>query len=205
MKTKKRNTSYLGAALILASSELLSAATILTNNVLSSSVSASGSYLTNTAINAFDDAPGTIWLSGSFPTAWIEVDLGSSYSISEGYFSVNMSPNGNANHQIWISDNPILAIRSGRLCPYFHRKLRRPEVLTPAFSPVEGRYVQNPARHHRQVGLARNEIEILRRARALVLSHAWPYLHLYLSSAEAFLITWLDSRIAYRFHKVKLE
>lgn len=120
----------------------LGAATVLTNGVVASSVTASGQYLSEAPIKAFDNNAGTIWLNPGFPLAWIEVDLGSTYLISEGYFVVNMSPSGVASHQILISDNPILGNTTGATVAHSFTANFAGQILTPVFTGVEGRYVQ---------------------------------------------------------------
>lgn len=136
--------SLISAALVALSSTAgpLTAATVLTDGVVASSVTASGQYLSEAPFNAFDNNAGTIWLNPGFPVAWIEVDLGSTFLISEAYFVVNMSPSGVASHQILISDNPILGNTSGATVAHSFTANFAGQILTPVFTGVEGRYVQ---------------------------------------------------------------
>lgn len=55
---------------------------------------------------AVDGNPSTQWSSGEFPTQWIEIDLGSAYSIGEIRLTVGQWPDGNVLHELWVGASP---------------------------------------------------------------------------------------------------
>jgi len=51
---------------------------------------------------AVDGDTNTQWSAGAFPTQWIEIDLGTAYTIGEIRLTVGMWPDGETVHQLWI-------------------------------------------------------------------------------------------------------
>lgn len=119
------------------------AAAVITDGILSSSLTASNSYLAQTPDKAFDSNTSTAWNAGS-SSGWIEMDLGAIFSVSGANVRVAMSPNGGATHQFYVSNTPIANNIAGvtlahTLSGYFTHH----QVSTPTFATeVEGRYVQ---------------------------------------------------------------
>ncbi len=72
------------------------------NLALGKAVIATEELPDQTAIMAVDGDPGTQWSAGAFPSQWIEIDLGSAYSIGEIRLTVGMWPAGEAIHQLWV-------------------------------------------------------------------------------------------------------
>jgi hypothetical protein len=58
-----------------------------------------------TAQMAVDGDPNTQWSAGAFPTQWIQIDLGSSYTIGEIRLTVGQWPAGQTVHQLWVGAN----------------------------------------------------------------------------------------------------
>ncbi|HSB66295.1 MAG TPA: discoidin domain-containing protein [Anaerolineales bacterium] len=54
---------------------------------------------------AVDGDPNTQWSSGEFPTQYIEIDLGNSYSIGEIRLTIGQWPDGKTVHQLWAGAN----------------------------------------------------------------------------------------------------
>jgi hypothetical protein len=72
------------------------------NLALNKLVEVSGALPDQTAQMAVDGDPNTQWSAGAFPTQWIEIDLGASYSIGEIILTVGQWPAGSTVHQIWV-------------------------------------------------------------------------------------------------------
>jgi hypothetical protein len=58
-----------------------------------------------TAQMAVDGDPNTQWSAGAFPTQWIQIDLGASYTIGEIRLTVGQWPAGQTVHQLWVGAN----------------------------------------------------------------------------------------------------
>ncbi len=54
---------------------------------------------------AVDGDPNTQWSSGAFPTQWIQIDLGASYTIGEIRLTVGQWPAGQTVHQVWVGSS----------------------------------------------------------------------------------------------------
>jgi hypothetical protein len=75
------------------------------NNVaLGKPTNASGSFPTTPSSQAVDGNLGSFWNAGEYPPQWIEINLGSLYSIDEIRLYVSQFPNGNTTHEIWVAD-----------------------------------------------------------------------------------------------------
>ncbi|MFM8175469.1 MAG: discoidin domain-containing protein, partial [Pirellulaceae bacterium] len=84
-------------AMFIAIQEIDAAPILLSQNLGASAYSANGG---NAAL-AFDGNFSNLWNSNGFAPAWIEVDLGSVYSLEEFRLRVDQTPSGNTTHQIW--------------------------------------------------------------------------------------------------------
>jgi hypothetical protein len=117
-------------------------AAILSQNLGASAYTASRSP--STSVDAFDGNLSTMWNSGGYASAWIEVNLGAIYKLEQFKLVVAQSPSGNTTHQIWVSDAPIGASTSlATLAKTFNQSTSDNETLI--FNPtgnVFGRYVQ---------------------------------------------------------------
>jgi len=58
-----------------------------------------------TAQMAVDGDPNTQWSAGAFPTQYIQIDLGASYTIGEIRLTVGQWPAGQTVHQLWVGAN----------------------------------------------------------------------------------------------------
>ena len=88
-----------------------SASATVINHALTSTATASSSYLANTPNLAADGNTSTLWNSGGH-TAWINFDLGSAKSISKITGLVIQNPSGATEHQIYL-DNILSHTWSG--------------------------------------------------------------------------------------------
>jgi hypothetical protein len=75
------------------------------NLALGKPVTVSAALPDQTPAMAVDGDPNTQWSAGAFPTQWIEIDLGSPYSIGEIRLTVGMWPAGETVHQLWIGSS----------------------------------------------------------------------------------------------------
>jgi hypothetical protein len=65
-------------------------------------VNVSGALPDQSPQMAVDGDPTTQWSAGAYPTQWIEVDLGGSFSIGEIRLTVGQWPAGDVVHQLWV-------------------------------------------------------------------------------------------------------
>lgn len=72
--------------------------------VVSTNKSTNASNPTNSSA-IFDGNASTMWGSGGYPPAWVSVDLGKSYNISEITFILEQSPSGNTKHEVYFSND----------------------------------------------------------------------------------------------------
>jgi hypothetical protein len=72
------------------------------NLALGKPVTASGALPDQTPQMAVDGDPNNQWSAGAYPTQWIEIDLGSSFSIGEIRLTVGQWPAGETLHQLWV-------------------------------------------------------------------------------------------------------
>ena len=72
------------------------------NLALGKTVEASEALPDQTPQMAVDGDPNTQWSAGAYPTQWIEIDLGASYSIGEVRLTVGQWPAGQTVHQLWV-------------------------------------------------------------------------------------------------------
>lgn len=63
-------------------------------------VTASSSYGSGLPANAVDGDPATQWNAGHHPPAWIELDLGASYSVDRVTLIVEQTPDGPTVHEV---------------------------------------------------------------------------------------------------------
>ena len=81
---------------------------LVSQGLETSAYSASHSWSSYTPNFAFDGDYNTLWNSGSYPTEWVEVDLGQSTSITEILLTVSQSPSPrDTTHEIWTSSSSI--------------------------------------------------------------------------------------------------
>ena len=81
-------------------------------------VTASGTYLSYAPANATDGNTATEWISGGFPTQWIQLDLGQTFGLSKVRLLVSQSPAGNTTHQIWCGPSPSQLTLAGTISQY---------------------------------------------------------------------------------------
>ncbi|RLJ20307.1 hypothetical protein DJ030_07315 [bacterium endosymbiont of Escarpia laminata] len=74
----------------------------LVNVAPGGTATASGTYLTHTPDLAIDGNTSTLWNAGSWPTQWIEIDLGSVFQIVEIRASVAQTPAGVTQHDVTL-------------------------------------------------------------------------------------------------------
>lgn len=78
------------------------------NNVaLGKPVYVSNTYLNYIPAYAVDGSCGQMWNSGGYVPQFIEIDLLSAYTINNINMKVEMTPNGNVNHQIYTSPDMV--------------------------------------------------------------------------------------------------
>ncbi|MES2141184.1 MAG: PKD domain-containing protein [Bacteroidota bacterium] len=77
------------------------------NVAIGKPVTASGVYLSNVPANAINGSCGDGWNSGGFAQQYIEIDLGSTYTINNINIMFDMAPNGNVNHEILTSPDMV--------------------------------------------------------------------------------------------------
>ncbi|MET2467036.1 discoidin domain-containing protein [Ralstonia sp. SM1864_UCD524_TZ4] len=73
---------------------------------------ASGSYDGNVAARAIDGDNGSAWIAPSYPTQWIEVDLGAVVPLKKLRMRVSQSPSGSTTHVV-TGDGMVLQTFSG--------------------------------------------------------------------------------------------
>lgn len=110
-------------------------------------VSATASQTTPgfTTFAAIDGSLGTNWAAGDYPTQWIEIDLGATYSISKIKLDPSQSPNGTTTHEIYMSPSPMQAFPPpGSLVTTITQFTQNQVWFEKPFSPVISnvRYVQ---------------------------------------------------------------
>jgi len=92
---------------------------LVSQGLETSAYSASHSWSSYTPNFAFDGDYNTLWNSGSYPTEWVEVDLGQSTSITEILLTVSQSPSpAETTHEIWTSSSSIGGDTSGATLSY---------------------------------------------------------------------------------------
>jgi len=94
---------------------------------------------------AFDGDYNTLWSSGTYPTEWVEVDLGQSTSITEILLTVAQSPSpAETTHEIWTSSSSIGWNTSGATRSYTFTGLTSNEDLLSAVfaTSLSAQYVQ---------------------------------------------------------------
>lgn len=127
-------------AMFIAIQEIDAAPILLSQNLGASAYSANGG---NAAL-AFDGNFSNLWNSNGFAPAWIEVDLGSVYSLEEFRLRVDQTPSGNTTHQIWVSNSAMQSsTASGTLVHTFSQFTSSNDTLSyiPS-STLLGRFVQ---------------------------------------------------------------
>ncbi len=72
------------------------------NLALNKSVEVTEALPDQPAQMAVDGNPNTQWSSGAFPTQWIQIDLGASYTVGEIRLTVGQWPSGETVHQVWV-------------------------------------------------------------------------------------------------------
>ncbi len=77
------------------------------NYALGGTVTASSSWAGNGPANVIDGNSSTVWNSGGFLLAWIQIDLGVSQMINEVDAFVVQSPAGNTVHNLYL-DNVLM-------------------------------------------------------------------------------------------------
>jgi len=110
-----------------------------------SAYSASQSWGSYTPNFAFDGDYNTLWESGSYPTEWVEVDLGQSTSITEILLTVSQSPSpAETTHEIWTSSSSIGWNTSGATRSYmFTGSTSNEDLLSAVFATsLSAQYVQ---------------------------------------------------------------
>ena len=106
-------------------------------------VRVSGQYAHHKTEYAFDGEIAQAWSSGAWG-GWIEFDLGDVHVLERVITYLQFGPDGQAVHEIFVSDEPIETDRSGaKLVQRFSGHRHNHSVLTAVCAPnVSGRYVQ---------------------------------------------------------------
>ncbi|MYM21939.1 PEP-CTERM sorting domain-containing protein [Duganella sp. FT135W] len=100
----RKLTSVLAAAALTVFAASSHAADNIAAGLSSGSYTESGSYGGQTAQELFN---GGWWSSGNFGTQWVQVDLGSSLSLSSIKYTITMAPNGSIWQNVYVSDTAI--------------------------------------------------------------------------------------------------
>ncbi len=121
-----------------------SAGTLLSHNLSLSSYTASTSWNSGFSPDkAFDGDENTNWNAGDYATQWVEVDLGKVYSLSALQLLIAQSPQGDTQHQIWVSNGPIRSSTgSATLAGTFGLLTDDFQWLKKTLNNTSGRYVQ---------------------------------------------------------------
>lgn len=96
-------------------------------------VTTSSTHPSSSPSNAVDGDPTTAWNAGHHPPAWIEIDLGASFSIDQVRLLVEQTPNGPTVHNVYFGD----ANRTFTLVEVLSRRTSDSEILS--FAPNTAR------------------------------------------------------------------
>jgi hypothetical protein len=116
----------------------------LPGKLLKPAVRASNSWFRDTPDKAFDGDAKTFWSSGGWPEQWIEADLQARVPLANIRLLVGQRPDGDTEHEIWLSDEPMGPSRSaGKLVRTFRGYTVGDQLLDYSFPPgTHARYLQ---------------------------------------------------------------
>jgi len=104
------------------------------------SAMASSTYSGTSPLNVIDSNLSTGWNAGSFPTSWIEFDLGSSVPVAKIRLHTAQSPAGSTTHTVYIGATPNPSNAVATLTGYTYDSQWLTVDLTS--SPTTGRYIR---------------------------------------------------------------
>ena len=109
------------------------------NIALGKTATASSEWNSNIAAYAVDGTIVNRWISGFHPTGWIRIDLGSEQPINAIELTVEQTPNGITNHNIYLSKD---GVNWGSPVTVINQFTSNGDVLLYCYDELSARYVR---------------------------------------------------------------